>query len=411
MGHRSWILCASLVVACRAPTAPPKAVPPPDPGNAATPATLASGASAPGELSLAALEPGKAVHGFTASAVYLDGADQPMGARFVHGKTGFTLDYLRIESAPQGFLWVTTYPTSDKGEPHTQEHLLLGKGNRGRKLASFEAMALAESSAFTEQYRTCYDFHTVAGHDVFWPVFEDQLDAALSPDYTDEEIRREVRNFGVDRADNGTLRLEEKGTVYNEMVRHFGSNDPTTRVMIEGILKDEEEHASDLADLLFVVDPHSGKTEGQDPGSDPLKMERGNGGARQRSGNREPLLREGETRETELQTEVGRGSQRQQPQRGNQQQRGQKRDMSQTGDGSPDVGNQQRGRDRQPGRGPSFGQQQPGRAFAGEDKPNPPGPAGTAALEKSGQTEQLAERPGGRPGNRGSRGRRGGRVA
>jgi hypothetical protein len=226
MGHRCWILCASLVVACHAPTAPPKAVArPPDPGSAATPASPASPAAGPGELSLAALEPGKAVHGFTATAVYLDGADQPMGARFVHGKTGFTLDYLRIESAPQGFLWVTTYPTSDKGEPHTQEHLLLGKGNRGRKLASFEAMALAESSAFTEQYRTCYDFHTVAGHDVFWPVFEDQLDAALSPDYTDEEIRREVRNFGVDRADNGALRLEEKGTVYNEMVRTYEASD------------------------------------------------------------------------------------------------------------------------------------------------------------------------------------------
>ncbi len=178
-----------------------------------------------GELSLEALEPGKATHGFTASAVYLDGADQPMGARLVHVKTGFTLDYLRIESAPQGFLWVTTYPTSDKGEPHTQEHLLLGKGNRGRKLGSFEAMALAESSAFTEQYRTCYHFHTVAGHEVFWPVFEDELDAALSPDYTDEEIRREVRNFGVDRADNGTLRLEEKGTVYNEMVRAYEASD------------------------------------------------------------------------------------------------------------------------------------------------------------------------------------------
>ena len=44
-----------------------------------------------------------------------------------------SLGYLRIESAPQGFIWVNTYPTSDKGEPHTQEHLLLGKGDRGRK--------------------------------------------------------------------------------------------------------------------------------------------------------------------------------------------------------------------------------------------------------------------------------------
>jgi bacterioferritin len=58
--------------------------------------------------------------------------------------------------------------------------------------------------------------------------------------------------------------------VYTEMIRHFGDNDPTTRIMIEGILKDEEEHASDLSDLLFIIDPQSGKTEGQDPGADPL---------------------------------------------------------------------------------------------------------------------------------------------
>jgi hypothetical protein len=221
MCHRGWIVGVLVVVACSAPATPSKTVAaPPGSGSAEVPV-----APAAGEISLETLVEGQGAHGFTASAVYLDGADRPMGARFVHGKTGFTLDYLRIESAPQGFLWVTTYPTSDKGEPHTQEHLLLGKGNRGRKLASFEAMALAESSAFTNQYETCYHFHTVAGHDVFWPVFEDELDAALNPDYTDEEIRREVRNFGVDRAAGGVLRLEEKGTVYNEMVRAFEEGD------------------------------------------------------------------------------------------------------------------------------------------------------------------------------------------
>ena len=60
--------------------------------------------------------------------------------------------------------------------------------------------------------------------------------------------------------------------VYQKMIRHFGDHDPTTRVMIEGILRDEEEHASDLSDLLFIVDPRSGKTEGEDPGTHPLDM-------------------------------------------------------------------------------------------------------------------------------------------
>ena len=59
--------------------------------------------------------------------------------------------------------------------------------------------------------------------------------------------------------------------VYTEMIRYFGDDDPTTRTLIENILHDEEEHASDLSDLLFVIDPHTGHTEGQDPGTEPLR--------------------------------------------------------------------------------------------------------------------------------------------
>jgi bacterioferritin len=38
--------------------------------------------------------------------------------------------------------------------------------------------------------------------------------------------------------------------VYRELIDWFGSNDPTTRRMLEKILKDEEDHADDLSDLL-----------------------------------------------------------------------------------------------------------------------------------------------------------------
>jgi bacterioferritin len=37
---------------------------------------------------------------------------------------------------------------------------------------------------------------------------------------------------------------------YRELIRYFGDDDPTTRVMIEGILSVEEEHATDMQDLL-----------------------------------------------------------------------------------------------------------------------------------------------------------------
>jgi bacterioferritin len=43
---------------------------------------------------------------------------------------------------------------------------------------------------------------------------------------------------------------------YRELIRYFGQDDPATRVMLEGILSVEEEHASDMHDLLVA---HEGK--------------------------------------------------------------------------------------------------------------------------------------------------------
>ncbi len=111
---------------------------------------------------------GTTTNGFRARAVYLNDTDQPFGARFIHESTGFTLDLIEVQSVPQAFFWVTTYPTSDKGEPHTQEHLLVTKGNAGRGLAANEALTLTEFTAFTDDTKTCYAFNTKAGLDVFY---------------------------------------------------------------------------------------------------------------------------------------------------------------------------------------------------------------------------------------------------
>lgn len=43
---------------------------------------------------------------------------------------------------------------------------------------------------------------------------------------------------------------------YRELIRYFGDKDPSTRVMLEGILTNEEEHANDMHDLLVA---HEGK--------------------------------------------------------------------------------------------------------------------------------------------------------
>jgi Zn-dependent M16 (insulinase) family peptidase len=159
---------------------------------------------------------------FKVENIYDNEMGRAMGARFRHLPSGFVLDILRIQSIPQGFMWVNSPPPSDQGEPHTCEHLLLGKGTKGRYVASLEDMSLGSSSAFTMQLKTCYHFHTAAGTDVFYDLMEAKLDALINPNFSDEEIRREVANMGysIDPVDS-TLRLEEKGTVYAEMVRSF----------------------------------------------------------------------------------------------------------------------------------------------------------------------------------------------
>lgn len=170
------------------------------------------------DVDLASLHKGDVVEGFRVDAVYLNAAGKPLGARLIHQRSGFTLDYLRIESVPQGYTWVNSIPVGDQGEPHTQEHLLLGKGTVGRAFAGLDTMWLSTSTAFTQQWRTSYHFNTSAGKDVFFDLFAQELNALLHPNYTDEEIRREVRSFGVTETPEGKLRLEEKGSVYNEMV-------------------------------------------------------------------------------------------------------------------------------------------------------------------------------------------------
>ncbi len=164
------------------------------------------------------IKPESEISGFQAKAVYRNAQDQAMGGRFLHKRSGLQLDLIEIQSVPQGYLCVKTFPTSNMGEPHTQEHLLLGKGNVGRAVAAQETMSLVTSTAFTAQLKTCYPFNTTAGIDVFFASLERSLNAYLHPDYTDEEIRREVRHFGVKKNSEGKLELEEKGTIYAEMV-------------------------------------------------------------------------------------------------------------------------------------------------------------------------------------------------
>lgn len=65
---------------------------------------------------------------------------------------------------------------------------------------------------------------------------------------------------------------------YRDIIQYFGEKDPTSRRMMEGILAVEEEHADELADLLFAVEPNEEKPrelyfKDEVPGATPAKAE------------------------------------------------------------------------------------------------------------------------------------------
>jgi bacterioferritin len=52
--------------------------------------------------------------------------------------------------------------------------------------------------------------------------------------------------------------------VYQRLIEHFGTKDSTTRTMFEHIKAEEEEHADELSELLFITDPRTGAEQGVD---------------------------------------------------------------------------------------------------------------------------------------------------
>jgi len=74
----------------------------------------------------------------------------------------------------------------------------------------------------------------------------------LNPDGLSSRSHSEYREAaGIEAMLHDDLIAERIGIeIYSEIIRWLGNNDPTTRKLIEDILKVEEEHAEDLATLL-----------------------------------------------------------------------------------------------------------------------------------------------------------------
>ena len=71
--------------------------------------------TAAADVQLDSLKKGAVVEGFRTDALYLNAAGKPIGGRFIHERSGFILDYLQIESVPQGYTWVNSIPVGDQG--------------------------------------------------------------------------------------------------------------------------------------------------------------------------------------------------------------------------------------------------------------------------------------------------------
>ncbi|MBI5881939.1 MAG: hypothetical protein HZB91_02410 [Elusimicrobia bacterium] len=193
------------------------------------PAWAASGRGAArprGAGALAGLKKGQKVGDFTAVSLYVNHLGKAMGARFLHRPTGLETDLLFFASVPQVSLTFKTLTADDKGIPHALEHLVLGKGAKGKRFNMLVAMSIGEYTAGTYADLTGYMFNTAAGMEDFYRLFEACLDTLVHPDFTDSEIRREIYNPEVvSNASMGALAIEEKGTVYNEMVSGMEKTD------------------------------------------------------------------------------------------------------------------------------------------------------------------------------------------
>jgi Zn-dependent M16 (insulinase) family peptidase len=178
----------------------------------------ATGISASKSTTLAGLTRDQVLFDFRVTNLYSGTAGQVVGAKFRHVPTGAPVYVFQRETVPQAYLWVDTPATSNQGEAHALEHLLVGKGTKGRYSTLLREMTLSASCAATYQDYNYYCFSSGAGLGGFYDQLHAWLEALYHPDFTDSEAEREFYHFGVitDAAAKQKT-LIEKGTVYAEL--------------------------------------------------------------------------------------------------------------------------------------------------------------------------------------------------
>lgn len=167
---------------------------------------------------LAGLKKNEVVSGLRVTNLYADSRGQVVGAKFSDTRCGAPIYLLQIETVPQAFMWVDTPAHSNAGLAHSLEHLLGGKGTKGRYISLLTEMRLSRRAAATTDDFNLYSFSSGSGLEGFFEQFHAWLDALYKADFTDLEAEREFYHFGIS-VDPGTQTktLVEKGSVYDEM--------------------------------------------------------------------------------------------------------------------------------------------------------------------------------------------------
>lgn len=122
--------------------------------------------------------------------------------------------------------------------------------------------AVAASGISSESVKTEFDEHAKEEQDHMRKVAERINQLGGTPNFNPEGLA--VRSASQYVEGTNLIEMIKENLVaeriacehYRELVRFFADKDPTTRVMMEGILTNEEEHANDMLDLLAA---HDGK--------------------------------------------------------------------------------------------------------------------------------------------------------
>lgn len=166
----------------------------------------------------------------------------------------------------------------ERARSHMEEGAITA-GYRADRKRVIEVLnqALATEIVCTLRYRRHYfvakGIHSESVRNEFWQHAQDEQAHADEiaerinqlggePDFNPEGLSSRSHSEYVEGTDLASMIREdlvaERIAVesYSEIVRWLGDDDPTTRKLMEDILKKEEEHANDMVDLLARITPH-----------------------------------------------------------------------------------------------------------------------------------------------------------